>query len=627
MSAIVPIEKKEEKSIDKAAQRMIKRAEELEIAIIHHRFDAMQPQCEAGLRGMCCHFCIAGPCKLDPAIGVTRSICGASPEIMVARSLLRNIAGGCAAHADHAFEVVHTLSLLGSGFPYSIKDRDKLISVAKRLGIDIEKKTDIDIAREIGKKAVGDYAPETEEVSFLKAYIGKRGYELLKKLGVYPRSIWREESEALHRTTMGVDLDPVNILLHGLRTALADCDAQFIATELQDILFGTPKPLESVANIGVLSASQINIAVHGHNPLLSVKVVEAARSEEIISMAKSVGAEGINVVGICCTGNEVFGRYGIPLAANSLNQELALATGSLEAMIVDYQCIFPGTMDVAKCFHTKLITTMPIAKIPGALHIEWSPEKADEVAEEVATTAINNFKNRDPGKVSIPDVKSKCMGGFSVEAIVSALGGTLEPLIKAIKDGNIYGIVGVVGCNNPNTTQDSGHVILTKELISNDVLVVNTGCSGIAMAKHGLATLEAQEIAGKKLAKILTALKIPPALHMGSCVDNSRIVNAIFAMANALGVDASDLPVFGSAPEAMTEKALAIGTYFVANGISVHLGVVPPVLGSDTVTKFLTDEIEKYLGAKFVVEPNPKKASEIILEHIAKKRKKLGLSS
>lgn len=431
----------------------------------------------------------------------------------------------------------------------------------------------------------------------------------------------------MHRTTVGVDADPTSLLLHGVRTALADCYAMLMATELQDVLFGTPTPVKATANLGVIDAKKVNLIIHGHNPLLSMRVVEVASSEEMLSLAKDVGAEGINVAGICCTGNEVLMRFGIPTAGNVLHQEMALATGAVEAMVVDYQCVFPAVMDVAKCFHTKLITTMPAAKIPGAIHLEWSPEKADEVAKEAVKTAVENFRNRDVGRVYIPNVKNECVAGFSVEAIVKALGGTLEPLLKAVKDGDVYGIVGIVGCNNPKAVQDSGHVTIAKELIANNVLVVGTGCWGIAAAKHGLMSIDAQRMAGERLRAILEGLKIPPCLHMGSCVDNSRILNAAFAVAEALGVDVPDLPIFGSAPEAMSEKAVAIGTWFVAHGVNVHLGTVPPVLGSEKVTKLLTEDVAKYTGARFVVEPDPKKAAAIMLEHIAGKRKALGLSS
>ncbi|MEM3132429.1 MAG: anaerobic carbon-monoxide dehydrogenase catalytic subunit, partial [Sulfolobales archaeon] len=559
-----PIRKPEEKTVDKAAQLMIRRAEELGIETVYHRYERMQPQCGFGLLGLCCWLCMMGPCRIDPfGVGPSKGVCGANSDTMVARRVLLHIANGEAAHGEHAFHVLETFktavehSSKNLPFPYRIADEKKLRAIARKLGIpDADTRPVLDLAIEVAKIVEEDFVRTTEEpLNLLKAYSIEKRKRTFERLGIVPRSIWREGFESLHRIHVGVDADYRSLLIHGLRTALADCYAMAAATELQDVLFGTPRPVESYANLGVLKQDEVNIVVHGHNPLLSMKVVELARSEEMLSLAKSVGAKGINVCGICCTANEVLMRMGVPLAGNLLHQELALATGAVEAMVVDYQCVMPSLADIAGCFHTKLITTMPVARIPGAVHIEWKAERADEVAREVLRLAIEGFRARNRERVFIPDVKSKVIAGFSVEVILEALGGTLAPLVEAVKRGDIRGIVGIVGCNNPKVPQDRGHVELARELISNDVLVVGTGCWAIAAAKAGLMTLEAQSMAGMRLRKVLEVLKIPPCLHMGSCVDNSRILAALNAIADALGVDIPDLPVFGSAPEAMSSKA------------------------------------------------------------------------
>lgn len=397
-----------------------------------------------------------------------------------------------------------------------------------------------------------------------------------------------------------------------------------MATYLSDILFGTPKPIRSEANLGVLKENYVNIIVHGHNPILSTKIAEIAMNEEMQKLAREYGAEGVNVVGMCCTGNEVLMRLGVPLAGSFLMQELAVITGTVEAIIVDYQCIMPAIVDVAQCYHTKVITTEPKGHIPGAIHIEFKPEKADKIAKEIIRIAIENYPNRPKDRVHIPKHKIEMVAGFSVEAIVEALGGTLEPLINALRDGTIKGIVGIVGCNNPKVKHNYSHVTLAEELIKRDVLVVGTGCWAIAAAMHGLMSPRAVDLAGPGLKKICEALNIPPCLHMGSCVDCSRILIALGALADALGVDISDLPAAGSAPEWMSEKAVSIGTYFVASGVFTHLGVVPPVLGSQMVTELLTEDIEDVIGGKFYVETDPVKAAEIIYNVILQKRKKLG---
>jgi carbon-monoxide dehydrogenase catalytic subunit len=432
----------------------------------------------------------------------------------------------------------------------------------------------------------------------------------------------------MHRTHIGVDNDPVNLILHGLRTSISDgWGGSMIATELSDVLFGTPKPVKSEANLGVLKADEVNIIVHGHEPTLSEMIVAATQDPELVDLARAQGAKGITVAGICCTGNEVLMRHGVPLAGNFLQQELAIITGAVEAMIVDVQCIFPALPELAGCFHTKIISTSPKAKFPGATHIEFHEEQAYDIAKGIVREAVANYANRNMDLVNIPEEKTECMAGFSVEAIVGALGGTLDPLLDAIKGGAIQGIVGVVGCNNPKVRHDYGHITLVQELIKHNVLVVNTGCNAIACAKFGLLRPEAAEMAGPGLKAVCQALGIPPVLHMGSCVDISRILVACAAIANALGVDISDLPVAGAAPEWMSEKAVSIGTYVVSSGIFTVLGVAPPVLGGPAVTQLLTAGAEEVIGARFAVEPDPEKAAALILDHIASKRQALGLSS
>jgi 6Fe-6S prismane cluster-containing protein len=423
-----------------------------------------------------------------------------------------------------------------------------------------------------------------------------------------------------------VDNDPLHILLHGLRTAIADgWGASMIATEVQDILFGTPSTRRSEANLGVLKEDEVNIIVHGHEPILSEMIVEAASDPEMIQLAKSLGAKGINVAGICCTGNEVLMRHGIPVAGNFLQQELAVITGAVDAMVVDVQCIMPSLGGLAACYHTKFISTSPKAEFPGALRMEFSEERAAEIAREIVRTAVENYRNRDMSRVIIPREKSECVVGFSVEAILNALGGTPQPLIDAIVNGSIKGIAAVVGCNNPKVPHDHGHVNLVRELIRNNVLVVTTGCNAIACAKAGLLRPAAAKEAGDGLRGVCESLGVPPVLHMGSCVDISRILVVAAAIANKLGVDISDLPVAGAAPEWMSEKAVSIGAYVVASGVFTVLGTVPPVLGSPVVTRILTKDLGDAVGATFAVEPDPFKASKLIIEHIESKRRALGL--
>lgn len=609
-----------ERSIDPASQEMLAASSKANLETAWDRFDKQQPQCGFGELGLCCRNCNMGPCRIDPfGEGPSQGVCGATADIIVARNLLRAIAAGAAAHSDHGRDVAHTFLQVSQGKApsYSVKDQAKMERLMKEYGA----ATQIELANAI----MAEFGKQDGPIQFTRRAPAKR-VDLWKKLGIDPRGVDREIVECMHRTHMGVDNDHVNLLLHGLRTSLADgWGGSMIATELQDVLFGTPVPLRSEANLGVLKPDHVNIIVHGHEPLLSEMIVAASEDMKMLDLAKHQGAKGINLAGICCTGNEILMRHGIPVAGNFLQQELAVATGAVEAIVVDVQCVMPALGTLASCFHTKFISTSPKAKFPGATHMEFSEENAYQVAKQIVQAAITNFKLRDPSKVNIPETKSEAMVGFSVEAILEALGGTLQPLIDAVAGGAIRGIGAVVGCNNPKVKQDFGHVNLVKDLIKNNVLVVTTGCNAQACAKAGLLLPEAADMAGDGLKSICKALGVPPVLHMGSCVDISRIMVACAAIANVLGCDISDLPAAGAAPEWMSEKAVAIGAYVVGSGIYTVLGTVPPILGSAGVSSLLTQGIKEVTGGAFAVEPDPFKASKLMINHIESQRKMLGI--
>ncbi len=618
-----------EKSIDPATHAMLARAEELNITTAWDRLEAMQPQCGFGELGVCCRNCHMGPCRISPFEdeGPQQGVCGATADIIVARNLIRMIAAGAAAHSDHGRDIAHTLLLTAQGKAsgYEIKDEAKLHALAREYKIKIKDRTKEEIALDLARAVYGEFGKQEGPIQFTRRAPEKR-IGVWQQLGIDPRGVDREIVEVMHRTHIGVDNDPVHLVLHGLRTSISDgWGGSMIATDLSDVLFGTPKPVKSIANLGVLKKDMVNVIVHGHEPTLSEMIVAASQDPEMIDLAKKFGAKGINVAGICCTGNEVLMRHGIPIAGNFLQQELAISTGAIEAMIVDVQCIMPSLGAIAGCFHTKLISTSPKAKFPAAVHMEFHEEHGYEMAKQIVRVAVENYRFRKPGQVVIPDETSECMVGFSVEAIVEALGGSLDPLLGAIQSGAIRGIAGVVGCNNPKIKHDYGHVNLLKELIRQNVLVVTTGCNAIAAAKAGLLLPEAADQAGEGLGGVCKALGIPPVLHMGSCVDISRILVACAAIANALGVDISDLPVAGAAPEWMSEKAVSIGAYVVSSGIFTVLGVVPQILGSQEVTKLLTETAEDVIGGKFAVETDPFKAAALMVQHIDKKRSALGL--
>jgi len=623
-----------ERSVDRATQEMLQRAKQERLETAWDRWEAQQPQCGFGQLGLCCRICNMGPCRIDPfGRGPQRGVCGADADTFTARHLGRMIAAGTAAHSDHGRDVAHTLLLAAEGKGgYRIKDPIKLRKVAAEFGIGPDSLSDAEIAKSLAEKILAEFGQQEGELTFAHR-APKARQELWRKLGIMPRGIDREVVEMMHRTTMGVDTDYYNIILHGLRTSLADgWGGSMISTELQDILFGTPTPLRARVNLGVLKKDAVNVVVHGHEPILSEMLVAASQDPELQQLARQKGATGINLAGICCTANEILMRHGIPIAGNFLQQELALATGAVDAMIVDVQCIMPALSSLAQCFHTKLIATSPKAKFPNTEFIEFREERALEVAKEIIRRAIENFSHRDPRRVQIPTESMDLIAGFTSESVFRFLGGryraTYRPLNDAVIDGRLRGAVGIVGCNNPNTPHDWGHIELTKELLKNDVLIVASGCSAIADAKCGLLRPEAAfEYAGPGLREICEAVGIPPVLHVGACVDNSRILMTLAEIVSegGLGEDFSKLPVAGSAPEWMSEKAVAIGFYFVASGALVHFNTPFPTLGSPKMHKLLTEDLEKIVGGRFLFEPDPHKAARAILAHLDRKRAALKL--
>jgi carbon-monoxide dehydrogenase catalytic subunit len=626
----------QEQSSDPAAQAMLIRAEELGIGTAFTRADDMSP-CNIGSTGMCCKICGMGPCRLtkDGQTGV----CGATIDTIQARNLIRAIAAGSAAHSDHGRDMAFTLKATANGEAegYYIRDVAKLRNVASYYDIPIEGRSPEEIANDLADLYIAQFGQQKGEIVTIHR-APKKQKETWKKEGVIPRGIDRETVEALHRTHIGDDQDPEHILNHAVRTALADgWGGSLMATDISDILFGTPAPILGQANLGVLKDDYVNVVVHGHEPTLSQMIVAASQTPEIIEYAKAAGAKGVNLSGICCTANEILMRQGIPAAGNFLHQELSILTGAVEAMVVDVQCIMQALVGLAQNFHTQIITTSPKVKIKGAVHIEFDEHKALTIAKNILKTAIDNYKNR--GETHIPQEREDLIPGFSHEYINYMLGGSyrasFRPLNDAIMSGRIRGVAAVVGCNNPRSSQDYLHTYVTQELLKQDVLVVETGCGAIASAKLGLLLGEAGlEKVGAGLREVCEAIGIPPVLHMGSCVDNTRILTVLTQIVDegGLGDDISDVPAVGLAPEWMSEKALAIGTYCVASGAYVIFGGSSPVGGmpdrvadSDIVSKYISEGWEKIYGGKLEFIPDPDEMIQATLDHIDKKRAELGL--
>ena len=593
------------------------------------------PHCKFGEEGTCCRICSMGPCRITPK--APRGICGCDVHGIVARNYLRFTAGGSATHSDHGREIMHTLHQTREGGNYQIKDPEKLKRIAAEWGVETEGKDIYALAHEMAEIGLLEYGKPFGTQKFIKRAPEVR-QAVWAREEIEPRAIDREVSQSLHMTHMGCSSQPEALIRQALRAGLSDgWGGSMMGTEFSDVMFGTPKPIDTTANLGVMEKDMVNIIVHGHDPSLSKMIVFYANDPEMIALAHEVGAKGINIAGVCCTANEVTMRHGIPMAGNFLSQENVVLTGACEAIVVDVQCIFPALGPLSKCFHTKFITTSPIAQIPDSEFIRFNPETAGENAKAIVRMAVENFQNRKEELVHIPDQKQNARVGYSLEAIKKCLDGvtntfvddvnTTKPLIECVKAGVLRGAVAMVGCNNPKVRPDTAHIELMKKLIANDIIVIVSGCSAQAAGKAGLLDPAAAEFCGEGLKRVCKLVGIPPVLHMGSCVDISRMMMLAADIAKDWGIDIPQVPVVGCAPEWMSEKAVSIGNYVVATGIDTFLGVDPYTKGSSEVTELLQGEsgIKQWVGANFTVEEDMEKLGDLMMQCIEAKRDALGI--
>ncbi len=620
---------KGKETICAASMEMLERTEEQGVPTVFSRARGIKP-CPIGSGGNCCRICNMGPCRVSEEGKAQTGACGATVETIVARNFARMIAVGTAAHSDHAREMVHALLAVSRGQApgFAIRDAERLRTLALELGLESDDDP-LNLAGRVAEALFGEFGRQEGEWRF-PCTVPERRAALWRRMDLVPRGIDREVVDLLHRTHMGVDQDARSLMRQGMRTALADgWGGSMIASRVQDVLFGSPMPVRGKVNLGVLKADQVNIVVHGHEPLLPEVIVTLTRDSELVQKASEAGAKGINVVGICCTANELLMRHGVPIAGAFLQQELAMATGAVDVMMVDVQCVMQGLANAAACYHTVLVTTSEKARIPGAVHLPVTPENAVERARRIIEMAIENYGRRD--EVYIPDQELDLVAGFSDQSVRYVLGGTYRsgyrPLVENIVNGRIKGICAMVGCTNPRLRAGEAHTELVRELIANDILVLSTGCAAINCAKAGLMVPEAAELAGEGLREVCEAVGIPPVLHFGSCVDNSRLLEACSALLRegGLGDDFSELPVVGCAPEWVSEKAIAIGQYFVASGIPVGLGVGFPTSGSSSLTEYLGSGMEEEVGAGWFYEPTTDGMAQRIMELIDQRRRRLGI--
>ncbi|MDR3160852.1 MAG: anaerobic carbon-monoxide dehydrogenase catalytic subunit [Spirochaetaceae bacterium] len=591
------------------------------------------PHCKFGEDGICCKNCSMGPCRITAK--ASRGICGADAHAIAGRNYLRTIAAGTSSHSDHAREILHVLRNTSAEGSYHVRDEQKLINLAQEWGVATEGRDIYDIAHDVADVGLMEFGKPEGFQRFIKRAPPER-QKVWHEQDIEPRAIDREVVTSLHMTHMGNTADPEALVRQGLRTGLSNgWGGSMIGTEITDILFGTPTVRTTEGNLGVLEKEMVNIVVHGHDPAFSEMVVTAAEVKELVDYAKTKGAKGINIVGLCCTANEVAMRHGVRMAGNFLQQENVLLTGAVEMMCVDVQCIFPALAPLSECFHTKFVTSSPIARIPGSIYVEFKTDTAFEQAKGLIKLAIDNYQNRDAQKLFIPATKQNAIVGYPCEQIIKHLDGvtnshvdelgSYRPAVDAIKAGVLRGAVGIVGCNNPRVRPDYSHFEIMKELLRNDVLIVATGCAAQVATKAGLLDKEAKYLCGAGLRRVCELVNIPPILHMGACIDISRILLLVSGIARDWGVDNTQLPIVGCAPEWMSEKAVSIANYVVSSGIDVYLGIEPQVKGSSQMMELITEGTRKITGAGYIINKDPQDLVKSILDGIEAKRAALGI--
>ncbi|MFN3466115.1 MAG: anaerobic carbon-monoxide dehydrogenase catalytic subunit [Candidatus Brocadiales bacterium] len=614
-------------------------------------FLGLKDRCSFGSYGLCCRNCDMGPCRLDSedfpfhikmaAPKVRRGTCGKTADSMVASMFLQTVLRGTSAHIGHAMHVARAFQTISDGSKtFRVKDEKKLQTVASELSISTKGKSTQSLAKEVGKLAMEDLlGPGDGPMGFALA-LAPKNIDKLKAAGIVPMKGAAEAIvQGVHSTAQGMMSNTQELIRSALRFGVMDMMGLYISTQLQDVLFGVPTPKTSWIGLDALEKDKVNILVHGHVPILSETVLEAARRLEPEAMA--TGAKGINVVGICCTGNEVLVRLGIPMAGSTIMQELVVGTGLVDAVCVDVQCVYPALSRLVEGMHTRLITTMPELRMENDTYIEFHPDKAEEAATRIVEEAIGAYSRRrkDKDGYFLPSARGhNLIAGFSVEALTDVLSRLnekepLKPLVDLIASGKVRGAAVLAGCLSPKIQTDMSFITMARELLKNNVLVLATGCAATACARHGLLTQEATGLAGNNLKEVLLALgktaglngTLPPVLHFGACVDNSRCAVLASKLADYLGTSLDKLPLVASAAEQVVEKAAAIYMGVIGLGITTHVGVTPKVIGSPKVVKMLTQEMDDITGSHLMIEVDPSAAASRMIEHIEKKRKELGI--
>ncbi len=618
----------EEVSYHESINRMYEKVKRDGVTNIVDRFREQEKgRCPFCSEGLSCQLCSMGPCRIGK--GKPTGACGIDAAALVVRNFVHKNMLGAEAYTYHAIEAAKTLKATAEGkTPFEIKDVEKLKWFASQLGI--EAGSVKELAIKVADFVIADLS-SVERSKLVEIFAPEKRKRVWEKLGIFPSGVFQELLRVGASAMTNVDSNYVSLAKKSMRMSIATCMAAQLALEvIQDILFGTPKPHESYADLGILDPDYVNIAVDGHEPFVGAALIKLAESEEVQKRAREAGAKGLRIIGFIETGQELLQRIDSPVFAgivgNWIVQEFALATGCVDVFAADMNCALPSLPEYQR-YGVKIVPVSELVRLRGIDEgLDYEPEKAEEIAEKLIEMAIENFRQRKRENAVKVERRQKVLVGFSPEAVLEALGGSLDPLLEAIKRGDVKGIVALVSCTTlKNGPHDSNTVMIAKELIKRNILVLSMGCGNAALQVAGLTSLDALELAGDKLRKVCESLGIPPVLSFGTCTDTGRVAYLVRLIADALGVDVPQLPIAATAPEYMEQKATIDAVFAVAYGIVTHVSPVPPITGSEEAVRLFTEDVEKLTGGKVLVEEDPVKAAEKIEGVILEKRRNLGI--
>lgn len=619
-----------------SVEEMLIRIRDDGLSSVFSRYDEQEKiRCKFCLQGLSCQLCTNGPCRINEQKGPEKGVCGIGPDAMAMRNLLMRNIMGAATYAHHAYEAFRTLKETGKGnTTFQITDVDKLKWMCEKTGIDTNQNVN-QMATCLAELLDREMKINPDHNSVMvEAFAPKKRLKVWKDLNIYPSGIEHEVQNSIASCLTNVDGDYVSLAKKALRLGLSTIYTAQIGLEMtQDILFGTPKPHEVDVDLGIMDPDYVNIAFNGHQPWIGVATLQLAKTEEFQKLAREVGAKGIHIVGSIETGQEMLQRFEVDdvfigLMGNWLAIEPFLATGTVDAFVMEENCSPPAIDQYAEKYQVALVSVSTIIGVPGVEHeMPYYPQKAEEMAVKCIHVAIENFKKRyNKIKPMVPHHKQKAIAGFSTEAVLNAVGNDLNALVDVIAKGQIKGIVALANCSTlRNGPQDWNTVNLTKELIKKDILVVAGGCGNHGLEVAGMCNMDAVEQAGEGLKGICKALGIPPVLSFGTCTDTGRVSMLVTALADHLNVDIPDLPIAVTAPEWMEQKATIDGVFAVAYGAYTHLSPTPFITGAPKLVKLLTEDVEGLTGGKIALGDDPVQVANDIESHIMKKRQKMGL--